>query len=224
MVYRKRSYPKRKRTYKKRRTMNISRPRMRMGSKVVFIKRTFRALTWTPDVATTSGFWRNSGYTLNVMPSSTDVTSLFDQYKINGVKITFRPRYDSFAGNDTTDTTLPGITNQGGCDVHCIVDPYNMTAPSGTYTNANLNMFLENGRVRTYSGNKPFSVFVKPTVDHELGGITSSQRKRTWVSTTQPGITHYGAQFFIADPGLTGNFGQSWDVYFTYYLACRGIR
>lgn len=225
MVARRRTFYKRRRSYKKR-TMNISRPKMglRSGSKVMFLKRTFRALTWTPDTASTAGFWRNPGYTLNTMPSATDVTNLFDQYKINGVKVTFRPRYDNFAGNDTTDTTAPGVTNQGTCDVHCIVDPYCQLTPSGTYTNTNLNVFLENGKVRTFSGTKPFSIFVKPTVDLDIAGITGARRGRSWVSTLQGGITHYGAQFFVADPGLTGNFNQAWDVYFTYYIACRGIK
>lgn len=223
MVYRKRTYPRRKRTYKKKRTMNISRPRM-VKSPTVLIKRTFRATNWTPGVAVVSDFWKDVTFRLNQLPSASEITSLFDQYKLAGVKVTFRPRYDSFAGNDTTDTTLPGITNQGGCDIHVIVDPNNDTLPSGTYTSTNLNTFLENGRVRTYSGHKPFSVFCKPKVQKDIQGITGALRTRSWIQSSQTAITHHGFQAFVADPNMTGNFGQSWDLFYTYYLACRGIR
>lgn len=223
----KRSMPRSSsRIIKRRRYGAVKRmPRnVQMYPPVISIQRTWRASTWTPGTATTSDFWRVFSVTLGGCPSASEFTSLFDKYKINGLKVTFRPRYDSFAGNDTTDVTAPGVTNQGGNDFHIIVDPHNETVPSGTYTNVTLNSFLENGKVRSYRGNRPFSIYCKPAVGMDLQGIASAVRGPSWISTTQTGVTHYGFQAFITDPGMTGNFSQAYDLFYTIYLQLKGVR
>lgn len=188
-------------------------------------KRTYRATTgWVPGTAAVSDYWKSLAWSLSGLPSASELTSLFDQYRITGIKVTVRPRYDSFAGNDTTDTTLPGVTNQGGNDIHVIIDPNNDLTPAGAYNTTTLNTFLENGNVQTFSGNRPFSVFVRPKVGLDVGGVASAQRSSQWIQTSQPGILHYGMQMFITDVGMTGNFGNSYDFFYTFYIECKGIR
>lgn len=223
MKYSRKRIYRRKRLSRKRRTMNISRPRMsRVPS--FNVTRTFWHFNWAPNTATTGGFWQYQAITLNNVPNVSEYVSVFDTYRINSIKYTFRPRYDSFAGNDTTDTTLPGVTNQGGSDVHVIVDPKSTVNPSGTYTTANLNAFLENGKVRTYSGNKPFSFLIKyPCIQTDVNGTSSAQLQRApYLSTKTGTIAHRGAHTFISDVNLTGNFGNSWDVFVTLNMTFKG--
>lgn len=225
MVLKRSQYKKRSQAMKRRRRFaRVSRsPRLPM----ITMKRTFYAFNFTPSTAATSNFWQYQSCTLSQMTNSADITSLFDQYKIAALKYTFRPRYDNFSGNDTVDTTLPGVTNQGGCMIHIINDPYSQLVPTGVYSGATLNTFLEQGNVRTYNGNRPFSVYFKPTIDNTVGAaVTNAARSRAkWLSTINgTGIAHYGFHFFAQDVNLTGVFGQSWDVYITYYIQAKGTR
>jgi hypothetical protein len=158
------------------------------------------------------------------MPSSPELSAVFDMYRMNAVKMTFRPRYDGFDGSNTTDTTAPGVTNQGGTNVHYIVDPGSFLNPSGTYTSANLNNFLENGDVRSATGTKPFSIIYKPTTNAATG---SGPMKKTgqWLSTqTANDLAQSGVHVFMQDTNLTGTFSQAFDIFVTYYMSFRGVR
>lgn len=224
MVYRKRSYSKRKRTIK-RRPMNVSRPRrmMRSNNPVARFKRTFYTTTLTPSTGATSGFWQYSTITLSDLPNVTEYTALFDQYKINAVKVTFRPRYDNFAGNDTVDTTLPGTTAQGMTRVHVINDPDSTLTPTGAYTSATLNSFLEQGNVRTYDGTKPFSVYYRPKIVNSLTTGTNNIRA-PWINTSSPSVSHRGFHYFMQDVNLTGTFNQAFDIFVTMYFMCKNSK
>jgi len=123
--YKKKQYRK-KRTYKRKMAMMSRVPRRLPSNGTVLIKRTAWQSNWTLGTATTNDFWRYQTFNLQQIPSYTELTNLWDRYRIAGVKVTFRPRFTEFAGNDTVDTTLPGITNQSGAYVHIIADPYSV--------------------------------------------------------------------------------------------------
>lgn len=190
------------------------------------VTRTWWSANWSPNTTTTAGFWRYLTLTLSQMPAYTEYTALFDSYRINTIKYTFRPKYDSFAGNDTTDTTLPGVTNQGGEDVHVVIDPKSAVTPGGTYTSANLNSFLENGMVRTYRGTRPFSFTIKyPCFVDDVNNTSSIAFLKTrFLSTLSPGLVLQGAHVFIQDTNLTGVFGNTYDIFITANVTFKGQR
>lgn len=225
MVYRKRTF-KRKRIMRRRRRFNIPRVPRYSAVNVVKAKRTFFYENWTPSTASTTGFWRYYQPTLNMLPSLSEFSALFDQYKLSAIKITLRPRYDNFAGNDTTDVTLPGTTAQGGTNVHVLIDPdTTTTVPSGTYTSGNLNTFLENGAVRSYTGLKPINIYWKPKVGSAMS-VGESRVKAPWCGTgTNPvQIAHHGVHIFLQDTNFTGTFNQSFDVFITYYMQFKALK
>jgi len=157
---------------------------------------------------------------------ATDLGLVFDMYKLNALKFTLRPRYDNFAGNDTTDTTQPGITNNGLTQVHVITDPFSTLGPVGTYTTATLNTFLENGKVRSYQGTRPINIYIRnPTYSGILQGATSAKVRSRWVNWTGggQGIVYGGAHVMLNDVALTGNFNQAFDIFVTVYLQCKGV-
>lgn len=216
----------RKRGYKRRlrRTMGrlVKSPRF---NNVLNVKRTFWLENWSLSTVATSNFWRYYTFTLAQLPSYTEFTNIFDTFKLRGVKVTFRPRYDSFSGENTTDTTLPGITNQAGNYVHVINDPYSTVTPSGTYTTTNLNSFLENGNVKTHNGNRPFSFYVRPCVDSYVSGSSTASRKRSpWMQTNNAPQVHNGAHIFLQDINMTGTSGNSYDVFYTFYLSFKNLK
>lgn len=191
---------------------------------MVAIKRTFWASNWSPNTATTAGFFRYLSFTFNQLPNILEYQNLFEAYRLSAVKVTFRPRYDAFDGANTTDTTLPGVTNQGGAMVHYVVDPWATAGPAGTYTSTTLNGFLESGNVKTYQGNKPFSIYIpNPTIDMTTDITVGIRRKSPWLKMTSAGQPHFGAYVFVQDVNLTGTFGQSWDLFYTYYFMVKGM-
>jgi len=223
MAYtRKRMYKRKRPAYRKRK-MNISRPRMsRMPS--LNVTRTSYLTVWNPQTASTVGFWQYLTANLQNITNYNEYVAVFDTYRINSLKFTFRPRYDNFAGNDTTDTTLPGTTAQGGTNAHVIIDPKSGVVPTGTYTSANLNSFLENGKVRSYTGTKPFTINIKyPTITDDVNGTTGAVYKRApFLSTKNTNILHRGAHVFLQDTALTGTFNQSFDLFVTMNITFRG--
>lgn len=187
------------------------------------VKRTCWTQNYAPSTATTAGFWSYVATNLGNVTNVAEYTALFDSYRINGIKYTLRPRFDNFSGNNTQDATQPGVTNQGGCLVHVIKDGDSTLVPSGTYTSATLNSFLENGSVKTYSGNKAINIYFKPKVDRTFAGVSTAGRTSSpWLSTSQAAIAHNGVHLFFQDVNLTGNFGQSWDLFITYYMEFKG--
>lgn len=189
-------------------------------------QRTFWVSNWVPGTATTNDFWRYYQFQLQLLPGYTEYTGIFDQYKVNSFSIILRPRYDSFAGNDTTDTVLPAVTNQGGNHVHVIIDPSSIVSPSGAYSSANLNAFLENGKVRTYSGNRAITIKCKYPMfidDVNTTPLTDFERSR-WFNTNAIGVNLRGIHMFIQDVNLTGVFGQSYDVFYNVDISFKGMR
>lgn len=189
-------------------------------------ERTFWLQLWSPSTATTAGFWQYWVTSLQQLPNYAQYTSVFDKYKINSIKFSFRPRYDNFAGNDTTDVTLPGTTAQGGTNMHVIIDPTSNVTPSGIYDAANLNVFLENGRVRSYTGNEPIEVLVKyPCVAEDTNTTANARYERSkWYSTNLPGVQHRGLHAFLQDTNLTGVFNQAFDVFVTMNVSFAGMK
>lgn len=219
-AYRGRRRTKRLRVYGRRRLFS------RKGIRPVTVVRTFRSTYWQPATATTGDFWKYWTQSVSAIPNWSEYAALFEQYRVNWMKLTFRPRFNNFSGDNTTDTTLPGVTNQHGTELHVIIDPKSQTTPSGTYTSANLNTFLENGKVRTYRGLRPIHVKVKyPCVLDDINAGTGFSWKKTpWLSTQfASNIQHRGVHTFAADSNMSGTFGNAFDVFYTISVTFKGM-
>lgn len=203
----------------------VARP-VSLRGQVANIKRTFYMQNWNPNTASVDGYWKYFTFRLSDLPNYTELLALWDQFKISAIKVTFRPRYDNFAGNDTVDTTLPGVTAQGLTMAHVINDTGSQLVPSGAYNTSTLNSFLEQGTVRSYQGTKPFSVYFKPTVYMTVSASATSRLIRAPYIMTQDGwnTSHRGFHMFLQDVNLTGTFNQSFDMFVTYYLRLKGLR
>lgn len=226
MALKRRYSRKSRRPTKTRRRFNISRPvryTRPHGGSMMRVTKTWYAGNWSPNTTTVAGFWQYFTASLAQMPEVSMFSSVFESYRINWIKWTLRPRYTGFDGANTTDTTLPGVTNQGSCDLHVIIDPKSITTPSGTYSSTTLNSFLQSGRVRSYSGTKPINILVKyPCVLDDVNGVTQSKAVRSSYYDCSTTLAHRGAHLFISDVNLTGTFGQSFDIFTTMNVTFKG--
>lgn len=224
MAYKRKSpYSRRRKPFAKRARMMRRVPRSLKLNTVTF-KRKFWYANWQPSTTTTADFWKYWTVNLAAVPQYAEITSLFDEYRINALKFEFHPRFDSFAGDNTTDTTLPGITNQSGTKLHILVDPSSTLTPSGTYVSSTLNVLMENGNVRTHSGNRIVSVYYKPKFYDTVGGVAGRMSSPKYLRTDSSAIQHLGFHSFAQDNNFNGTFGQSWDVFVTAYISARNMK
>lgn len=204
-----------------RKAMRYTRSRRMLGMPQVNFKRTFWLELWSPNSVSTNGFWRYYQPSLSNLPSNGEIAAMFDLYRINGIKMVFRPKWDSFDG---ANLTTNGTTNAGFMTVSTCVDTRAAFAPTGTYTSTTFNAFAENGNVKIRRGTRDISVFFKPTVQNTVQGLTATPLARQWISTGQTAINHKGVHVFINDQNFSGQFTQSFDVFVTYYLSCKGVK
>lgn len=202
-------------------------PRMRnLRSSVMYYKRKFYLENWQPNVTSTNGFWRQYNQSLSNLPNVSELTNLFEEYKINAIKLEFMPRFDSFAGNSTTDTTPPGVTNLAGTKAHICYENRTNVPPAGTYSAATMNNFLELGDIKSYDGLRPFSVYYKPSTLDSIGPAygTGKFRRSSWLPTYDTTVTHFGPHIFLADNNFAGNFGNNFDIFVTLYIMLRNTK
>lgn len=231
MFGRKRARPVSKRSrpsrlVKRRRVARVPRS---VRSNSVYVQRKWYAGNWAPNTVTVNNWWRYYQLSMDNLPSVNEFTSLFDSYKIHAIRVEFRPRFDNFAGNDTTDQILPGTTNQSGTRAHVILDPRSTVSPTGVYGAAQLNSFMENGRVRTYEGNRPFAVYWKPLIPastvSDAGFPNSGMRVRApFLQANTLNILHSGFHIYMTDQNLTGVFGNTFDVFVTFYMTWKNLK
>lgn len=195
-------------------------PRYLTQNKLV-TKRTFYATNWTFSNATVAGYWQYFQFDLSVVPNLVEWTGLFDEYKINAIKLTFRPRYDSVdVGNAAAATSLPQAY------LHYTVDPGNNAVPSGIYNSATLNSFLEHSGVKTRTLNRPVSIYFKPKILTEASGnIGGLVRNPGFIRTSNSNVAHRGVHVFLQQNNFaTSNNQIALDVFYTYYITLRNMR
>lgn len=186
--------------------------------------------SWQPSVATTDGFWRNNFVTLSSLNNVTDFTSLYDFYRINAVKFEWIPKFDSFSGNDTTDTTLPGSTNVGQPFVSLCMDNKAQTLPFGVYGSATYNAFLEQGRIKFVRNSRlPFSQYNRCVIidnPNTNSTVTNNYVRSKWLPTSSTGVSHFIGQIYINDTNFstTAFTSQVYDCIATFYMQFKGIR
>lgn len=224
----KRRYPYRRtrRPLKRRRTVRRSYRKRgwssRKGTSGTRVCRTIYNGQWVFSTATTDGFFRFNEFTASThINNFAELANVYDEYKINRIKVTFRPRYEQGAELPTA----AGAIAQPDAYAHYMVDQeYPSTAPSGTYTSATLNSFLENGKVKTRKLSKPFSVYFKPKIANSLTVGTSYQWP-TWLPVANSTINHRGFLMFLQQNNFSNtNTNIALDIFVTVYAQFRGAK
>lgn len=184
--------------------------------------RTGYAGTWSWATTTTNDFWRYMTFSAANIQNFTDMSNLFDEYRINAIKVTFRPRYDSIIGG-----TTPATTAIAQAYAHVLVDPASTLLPTGVYNASGMNTLLENQGVKTYTLNKPFSVYFKPKVQDSLqgGGTATRVINPGFIKTNETGVDHRGFHMYIQQNAFaTDNTQIKLDMYYTFYLTLRNTK
>lgn len=156
-------------------------------------------------------------FTLSQIPNYTELSALYDQYKIMKIHVTFRPRYNvNSASVAATGIALPYL--------HWVVDHDDATTPSTT-----VNTFLENSRVKSVVLDRPRTVTLEPHILTEIyktsvtTGYGNKPCRKQWIDMSDTSLQMFGLKFFIECPNMTLN-DHICDVYYKYEVQCLGCR
>lgn len=145
------------------------------------------------------------------MPSLSEFTSLFDQYKILSFSIEFRPKFTEIDGA-TNNLALPTI--------YWVHDTDSMTTPS------TMSELMERKNVHVRRLHRPVRITVKfPCVSvpvYQSAIATSYQPKRAaWIDMNNVNVPHLGVHWGMIGP-VSGGF--DFDIRVSWTFCCKNQR
>jgi hypothetical protein len=158
-------------------------------------------------------------FRLDDLVAYTELTNLFDQYKIEKVKLTYFPRY--------SETNAPTVVlNAGLFTTNTLL--WNAVSDDGTTLLSTQNNALQRMNAKMRIANKPFSVWVpKPKYQIEVAttlAIAGARPSTGWLDCDNFGVTHWGHEIAGYSPAANPAQLVEWKCYATYYLALKDVR
>lgn len=212
-----------------RRRVGIRRMRPIGGRQPVhYFKRTTKisdiTASWNVSTGTATNIAGTYILSLDQLPNYTEFTSLYDQYMIKGIKLSFVP-----SGNSYMTSTVSGISQVVGFSRFNSAIDYDDTGVP-----VNENELLQYQSLKTTPGYRQHSRYFKPKVqftvaDNDITATTANAgpRGNTWLDCANPSIDHLGLKVWCAAPinsGATASTSITYSVYATYYMAFKNVR
>jgi hypothetical protein len=174
------------------------------------IERSFTLANLTATNADTTGAY---SFTLDSLPGYTELTALFDQYRIRQVRIQFCPLAQQF-GSSTTASNYPTI--------YTLIDYDDASAP------ANISDMLQYDTLMICPSNEPFERVLNPhaTLAAYSGAFTSYAQAPTtqWFDCNSPSIQYYGLKWGVSSVTVVSGTYQMYSVTATVSLEFRHPR
>lgn len=159
-----------------------------------------RRVEFPPFVLTpTANVWNNTNYSFRMVdvPSFGELTSLFDQYRITSVKLTWIPTYKNL---HTQLAPFPSIAS-----------PVLYVAPSEDGTSnltTKLTAFQDSALKMIADPYKNFTVTLKPSVQFEVATTLTiagaSPKSNVWLDCDNPSVIHNGCAIAGYIPEING--------------------
>jgi len=150
-------------------------------------------------------------FALGDVPAGNEITALFDQYKIMGVRYRWTCTRDPSTG--ASPQSYPRI-----------MWVHDYTAESGAPSSFNEVQQYSNVREHYFTDNKQSTrwFWITPAVESQIqGGFFSghSPRYRPWLACDAPNVAHHGIRYFAAD--LQSGFIIRLECY--YFFGAKGV-
>lgn len=154
----------------------------------------------------------NMSFSLGDLTNASEFTTLYDQWKLNGVKIELIPKYSQSNPVENAITTIVQQPN-----VHTVID-YDSSALLG------MTDIVQYQNMKTTRGNAIHKRFLKPKVSYNIlsatGASVRSPTTRAWIDCSATNVLYRGVLGTIT----SGNISCSYDLKMTYYLAFKNVR
>lgn len=190
-------------------------------------KRTFRVGDFVANYNATTGVTTPINvplsFSLNQIPAFGELTSLYDQYKITGVRVNIQPLLTEGIASAVSGSTLI----YGFPKLSTVIDYDDSTTP------ADENVYLQYGSLKQSPAFKEHKRFFKPKV--RVGGLDTGaivnpvvSTNAQWIDVGYPAVPHYGLKMFHPGPIASGtpvvSSSIAYSVYATLYIACKNVR
>lgn len=139
-------------------------------------------------------------FSLNDLPSSTEFTSLFDQYRIDRVEIEWYPEY-----TELTDAAL--VSNAVNVQVNTAIDPVGF-APSAVADVLQYKTLVSTGITKQHRR------MLKP--QYLIDGVLPIS---AFVSTSSPSLNWYGVVYGVAPTGVAMTFRSRAKYYLSMLIS-----
>lgn len=199
-----------KKTYRKKRTFRKKRYVRRYKKGIHLFKRTFVqsiALSDTAVIQPLTIPTASNSYTLGQLPNYSEFTSLYDSYKICGIKHKFI--LDVTSNELGSTTSFPTLIT---------VNDYN----SGTAL-ASEDVALQYASFKAARLDKPVKRYFRPCQVTEPSTLSQTVKSR-WNQTNKADVIHRGLLPAVMYATTSSTAIGTLRVYVTYYLACRTPR
>jgi len=145
-------------------------------------------------------------FRLSNVPASTEFTSLFDQYKINAVSLTFYPQQTE------VDTHVsPAVQN---VRIFTAIDYNDNDIP------ANIDALRQYDNVEVHPITEKFSVYIaNPRFADTTGAVRTG-----YINTSSPSTLHFGLKYGVevVSPGASGTY--TFKVEAVYYFSFKNAK
>lgn len=179
---------------------------------IQYFKRSAYFSGWAANNTTADNFLVTFA-TLNSVPNASDFTTLYDQFRINGVKFTLIPR-----GNQSDIGTASGTVAQS-VGVFSVIDYDDSNALTS------LGQALQYQNMKMTRSHQIHSRYFKPrimTSADATTGIVMANNTRGWLDVaTGADVKHLGIKYVLQQ---SPNSSQQFDLKVDYYLAFKCVR
>lgn len=158
------------------------------------------------------------GFQLSDLTNSATLASLFDQYRLERVKVHFKSRNNAVA---VFNTASP---NGGVPSGFVVVDRDDATALTST-TDA-----LQYDNVQSFTGEEDFTIDLVPSMTPPIfasgafSGYTTIPSDSTWVDIANTSVPAYGVKGHVGPLAATTTSSWVWDITAEYIVSMRKTR
>lgn len=175
------------------------------------IKEALTSLTGIDYIAAGQSNW------MAQLPSASEFSALFDQYKIRKVEWTYCPRFTELsqaAASAAVNIALPRF--------YSAVDQDDATIPTS------LNQMMQYANLKGTPFNKPVKITYTPSVSTQVyGSLTTTgyaSKKNQWLDINNLDVSHYGHKVWIELNNVNWSNTFKVDVYCRITFECKNLR
>lgn len=198
---------KKKKVYKKKyQKLDEATPRALSNNRLHVIKRHADGGVFNVVNLSFTGVGQN--FSLDQVPGYTELTAMYDQYKICGLKVTFYPAFTNRSTISAVDQ--PSTSARFGS----VIDYTDNTGPSSM------------DQLREYENFKctPINEIHTRYIDHPKFLNNSGQVVNDWIACQTPTTKHFGIKYGSDAMMSTGTLSFPMSIEVVYYLCFRNIK
>lgn len=151
--------------------------------------------------------------TFNMLPNYTELTSLFDQYRINKLVYRFVPTFSDGSLTASSGTCIPNL--------HIVKDYDDSTDPTNTTT------LMQYPNYQMWPSHKQRSIKFTPAVLSDFmegAGTATGPKFKQWINLANTAVEHRGIKYYLEQaPGIQASTFYI-NIFVYVYFSCKGVR